>query len=935
MATHSIDVIGAKMHNLKNISVSIPREKLVVITGVSGSGKSSLVFDTIYAEGQRRYMETFGAYARQFLGIIERPDVEAIEGLSPVIAIEQKTTSKNPRSTVGTMTEIYDFLRLLFARVATAYSYKTGLPMVAYPKEAILEAVADHYKGQEIRLLAPVVTARKGHYKELFVSIAKKGFTKVLLDGEIKDLVKGMQLDRYKTHDIGIVIDTILTGEKSSKRLKNSIDTALFQGEGVLQIQDTKTGNTTYFSQHLRCPETGLSYPKPEPNTFSFNTPKGSCKACNGLGFVTDVETLKIIPDDTMSISQGGIHPLGTPKKTWMFRQLKAIADAYNFDFDTPMCKIPKEAMEIILNGGQQKITVAADGFKKPYEINFDGIKPFIKQQMNTELKALKRWTKLYTAENICAFCEGKRIHKIARHFKIDGKDIGDLGAMDIETLYHWTKKLPSYLSKQGQKIAEEIQKEIQNRLDFLCTVGLGYLSLDRPTRTLSGGEAQRIRLATQIGSQLLGVLYVLDEPSIGLHQRDNQRLIKSLCQLRDLGNSVLVVEHDKDMMLAADFLLDIGPKAGVNGGQLVTACSAKELPLQKTLTTDYIFDRKKIPVPKKRNKGNGNQMVLKGASGNNLKSVTATFPLGVMIGVSGVSGSGKSTLISDTLYPILNKHFFKGVKEPAPYESIEGLQYLDKVIAIDQTPIGRTPRSNPATYTGVFTTIRELFSQTPEAMIRGYQPGRFSFNVKGGRCEHCAGGGHREIEMNFLPDVSVLCEICRGKRFNSETLQVFYKGKNIADVLEMTIDEALHFFESIPKICRKLKTLADVGLGYLTLGQSSVTISGGEAQRLKLATELSKKSTGKTFYILDEPTTGLHFEDIKVLINVLIKLVDKGNTVLIVEHNMDVLKCVDWILDIGMEGGRAGGEIIFSGTPEKLAQHKTSHTAKFLKREL
>lgn len=932
-----INVMGARMHNLKDISVKIPRERLVVITGISGSGKSSLIFDTIYAEGQRRYMETFGAYARQFMGIVERPDVEAIEGLSPVIAIEQKTTAKNPRSTVGTMTEIYDFLRLLYARIGTAYSYKTGLPMIAYPKEAIIEKVLSEYQGQKVMILAPVVVARKGHYKELFLSIAKKGFTKVCVDGVITELTKGLQLDRYKTHDIEIVIDTLVIDEKSNNRITKSIETALKHGEGVLQIQILGAEEVAYFSRHLRCPRSGISYPKPAPNTFSFNSPKGSCPTCNGLGYLTTVSVDKIIPNKSVSIANGGIQPLGILKKTWIFNQLATIAKAYGFDLDTPIDQIPKKAMEVILYGSKQKIAVysAVGGFTKEYHINFEGIKKFMESQVFSDSKSIKRWAHHYTLEQTCEDCQGKRIHKIARHFKIDGKDIADLTAMNLQAFQQWIQALPQKLTKVQRQIGEEVCKEIQERTHFLCEVGLGYLSLNRTTRSLSGGEAQRIRLATQIGSALVGVLYVLDEPSIGLHQRDNQRLIDSLCKLRDLGNSVLVVEHDKDMMLAADFLLDIGPKAGIHGGEIVTACDAKSLSKQRTLTTDYLYGRESIPIPKRRRAGNGVQLVLKGAKGNNLKNITVAFPLAKMIVVTGVSGSGKSTLISQTLYPILNQHFFRAVQEPASYEKIAGLEHIDKVIAIDQQPIGRTPRSNPATYTKVWDLIRELFAQTTEAMIRGYQKGRFSFNVKGGRCHHCDGGGYRQIEMELLPNVAVLCESCRGQRFNNETLQVYYKGKNIADVLAMTIEEALDFFTPIPKIKRKLKTLFDVGLGYLTLGQSSTTISGGEAQRLKLASELAKRSTGKTFYILDEPTTGLHFEDIKVLMQVLNKLVDKGNTVLIVEHQMDVIKCADWIIDIGLEGGDGGGEVVASGTPEMVAKNAKSHTGRFLEGEL
>ncbi len=935
-----IQVKGARVHNLKNIDVTIPREKLVVITGLSGSGKSSLAFDTIYAEGQRRYIETFSAYARQFLGSLERPDVDKIDGLSPVIAIEQKTTSRSPRSTVGTITEIYDFLRLLYARAGNAYSYNTNEKMVSYNDEQIQELIIKSFKNKKITVLSPVIRSRKGHYRELFEQIAKQGFVKVNVDGEIRDLEKGMKVDRYKTHDIDIVIDRLKIDDTSQakKRLSEAINTAMYHGDNVLSVIDHEQQNTRYFSRNLMCPTTGISYPNPEPNTFSFNSPKGMCQKCNGLGHIYQVNHKKIIPDDSVSIRNGGIIPLGEYKNSWIFKQLDTIAERFNFKLNDAIATIPEEALHVILHGGNERFSVPSKtlGITRNYKIDFEGILSFVENQFReSQSSSIRRWAKSYMDKVECLECNGSRLKKESLYFKINTKNIAELATMDIADLAVFFKELPGKLDEKQLKIAEEILKEINNRIQFLSDVGLEYLSLNRSSRSLSGGEAQRIRLATQIGSQLVGVLYILDEPSIGLHQRDNERLIQSLVSLRDIGNSVLVVEHDKEMIEQADYVIDIGPKAGKHGGEIISQGIVSELKKCNSLTADYLNGEKEIEVPEKRRKGNGNKITLKGCKGNNLKNVNVTFPLGKMIGVTGVSGSGKSTLINETLYPILNAHFFNAVKKPMPYKSIEGMEHIDKVIDIDQSPIGRTPRSNPATYTGVFGDIRALFTQTPEAMIRGYKPGRFSFNVKGGRCETCEGGGLRIIEMNFLPDVYIECETCQGKRFNRETLEIRYKGKSIADVLSMTINEAVLFFENIPKIYRRLKTIQDVGLGYITLGQQSTTLSGGEAQRVKLATELSKKDTGNTFYILDEPTTGLHFEDIKVLLGVLNKLVDKGNTVLIIEHNMDVIKVVDHIIDIGYEGGKEGGQVVASGSPEAIIKDKKSYTAKYLKKEL
>ena len=937
---NNIEVLGARVHNLKNIDISIPREKLVVITGLSGSGKSSLAFDTIYAEGQRRYVETFSAYARQFLGGLERPDVDKIDGLSPVIAIEQKTTSKSPRSTVGTITEIYDFLRLLYARAGDAYSYNTGEKMVSYNDEQIKQLIIENFIGKRINILAPVIRARKGHYGELFQQIAKQGFLRVRVDEELKELTVGMQLDRYKTHDLEIVIDRMVVEDtpENDTRLSDSIKTAMYHGEDILMILDQDTNEVRFFSRNLMCPSTGISYQNPEPNLFSFNSPKGACENCNGLGTVNEINIKKIIPNPKLSIKAGGFAPLGEYKSTWIFKQLEIIGEKFGFKITDPIEKISEEAMEIILHGGKDKFSVESKvlGVTKEYKIEFEGISHFIKNQFDeTESTSIKRWAKEFMDEIECPVCEGSRLKKEALYFKIDNKSIADLSAMDISDLTVWFDKLDKHLSEKQKIIATEVIKEIKDRLHFLVNVGLDYLSINRSSKSLSGGEAQRIRLATQIGSQLVGVLYILDEPSIGLHQRDNEKLIKSLEQLRDIGNSVIVVEHDKDMIESADYVIDIGPKAGKFGGEIISIGTPAETLKHHTLTAQYLNGERKIEIPKKRREGSGKLLKLTGATGNNLKNVTIELPLGKLICVTGVSGSGKSTLINETLYPILNAFYFNGVKKPKPYKKIEGLEHIDKVIDIDQSPIGRTPRSNPATYTGMFSEIRNLFTMTSESMIRGYKAGRFSFNVKGGRCETCEGSGVRTIEMNFLPDVYVECETCQGKRFNRETLEIRFKGKSISDILDMTVDEAVPFFENIPKIYRKIKTIQDVGLGYITLGQQSTTLSGGEAQRIKLATELSKKDTGNTFYIMDEPTTGLHFEDIRVLMEVITKLVDKGNTILIIEHNMDVIKLADYIIDIGPDGGKGGGTVVAKGTPEEVAKNKKSYTAEFLRKEL
>ncbi|MEJ6624940.1 MAG: excinuclease ABC subunit UvrA [Flavobacteriaceae bacterium] len=934
-----IDVQGARVHNLKNIDIKIPRDQLVVITGLSGSGKSSLAFDTIYAEGQRRYMETFSAYVRQFLGNLERPEVDKIDGLSPVIAIEQKTTSKSPRSTVGTITELYDFLRLMYARIGTAYSYVTNEKMVSYTDDQIIELIVADYAQKKVMLLAPIIKSRKGHYRELFENLARQGFVKVQIDGVVVELSRGMKVDRYKTHDIELVVDrlTVSESENALKRLRESMIAAMYQGEETLMLLDIETQEARYFSRNLMCPNSGISYPKPEPNSFSFNSPKGMCPKCKGLGVQQVVNTTKIIPDPSLSINSGGIAPLGNKKGTWGYKQMETIAQRYSFSLSDPISAIPQKALDIILRGGNESFTVESKtlGVSRKYKIDYEGIENFILSQYHdSESMNLKRWASEYMDQESCVSCKGSRLNDQAMNFKINGLSIAELAALDLSELYSWIDKLSASLSANELKIGEEIIKEIKTRTRFLLNVGLNYLSLNRSSKSLSGGEAQRIRLATQIGSQLVGVLYILDEPSIGLHQRDNDRLINSLIDLRDIGNSVIVVEHDKDMIERADYVIDIGPHAGKNGGEIISQGIPSSILSENSLTADYLTGKKTITIPATRRSGNGKELVLKGCTGNNLKNVDIRLPLGLMIGVTGVSGSGKSSLINETLYPILNAHYYNGVKKPLPYTSIKGLEHLDKVVDVNQSPIGRTPRSNPATYTGVFSEIRSLFTQTPEAQIRGYKPGRFSFNVSGGRCETCMGGGLKVIEMNFLPDVYVECETCQGKRFNRETLEVRFKGKSISDVLQMTINQACEFFEPIPKIYRKLKTLQDVGLGYIALGQSSTTLSGGEAQRIKLASELSKRDTGNTLYILDEPTTGLHFEDIRVLLEVLNNLTDKGNTVLIIEHNLDVIKQVDYVFDVGPEGGKGGGTIIAQGKPEEILDIEESHTAVYLKKE-
>ncbi|MDB5125203.1 MAG: excinuclease subunit [Mucilaginibacter sp.] len=932
-----VEVYGARVHNLKNIDVSFPRNQLVVITGLSGSGKSSLAFDTIYAEGQRRYMETFSAYSRQFMGGMERPDVDKISGLSPVIAIEQKTTSKNPRSTVGTITEIYDFMRLLFARTGEAYSYVSGEKMERMSEDQILKTISEKFEGQPVNILAPVVKARKGHYRELFEQIRKQGYLKVWIDGAIADVEPKMQVDRYKIHDIDIVIDRLMVSEADSKRLYTSIQTALKIAKGIIRIAD-KDNNVAYYSKYLMDPVSGISYDEPQPNTFSFNSPYGACEKCNGLGYIFEVDENSVIPNPKLSILNGGLAPLGEYRETWIFQVLKALAKKYEFALSTPIEKLSRDHLDIILNGSTEMITVAVEYNKwnvQSYQVSFDGIIRMLEEQQERRGDEGMDDMENYRVLKTCPVCEGARLKKESLHFKVDNKNIFELACMDINNLKEWFANLEDRLTERQNVIAREILKEIRARIVFLLDVGLSYLTLDRTAKTLSGGEAQRIRLATQIGSQLMNVMYILDEPSIGLHQRDNERLINALKHLRDLGNSVVVVEHDKDMILHADHVIDMGPAAGVHGGEIVAQGTPAELMATHTLTTSYINGEREIAVPEKRREGNGKTLSLKKATGHNLKKVSVDFPLGKLIGVTGVSGSGKSSLITETLYPILNHHFFRAKKHPLPYEKIEGLEHIDKVIEIDQTPIGRTPRSNPATYTGVFSDIRNLYVQLPESRIRGYKPGRFSFNVKGGRCETCQGAGLKVIEMNFLPDVQVPCEECGGRRYNRETLEVRYRGKSISDVLDMSIEDATPFFEHIPPIYRKIKTLFDVGLGYITLGQSSTTLSGGEAQRVKLATELSKKDTGNTFYILDEPTTGLHFEDINVLLGVLNQLVDKGNTVLVIEHNLDVIKVADHVIDLGPEGGSGGGKILFSGTPEGLCKVKESFTGQFLKKEM
>jgi excinuclease ABC subunit A len=933
-----ISIYGARVHNLKDINLQIPRNKLVVFTGKSGSGKSSLAFDTIHAEGQRRYLETFNAYARQFLGNMERPEVDKITGLSPVVAIEQKTTSKNPRSTVGTITEIYDYLRLLYARVGTAYSHQSGKKMVRFTDEQILDLIKSDYKDKPINILAPIVRSRKGHYAELFHQLAKKGYLKVRVDGEIIDIKPSLKLDRYKTHDIEVVIDRLKVTEGNNKRLVSSLKLAVEDGDGIMMVIEKSAKNPRYFSRALMCPETGIAYKNPEPNSFSFNSPKGACKACNGLGKYKIVDVEKILPNKDLSINKGGLAPIANRKSDWILSQIELIGKKFDFTLNTPIAKIPNEGIDAILYGLTEnlKVKLKSAGISKTYKLQFDGIVNFIEEQSKLSyVKSIEKWAKKYMSEHDCKSCNGSRLNIESSHFKVADKSINEVSNLDISSFADWVLTIEKSLTKNELKIAKQIVKELSKRLQFIVDVGLSYLSLNRSSKTLSGGEAQRIRLATQIGTQLTNVLYILDEPSIGLHQRDNLKLIESLKKLRDIGNSVIVVEHDKDMIESADFIVDLGPGAGVYGGEVVSEGDYKTILNDNHITADYLNGNQKIEVPKKRRKGNGKTLAVKGARGNNLKNIDVEIPLGLMCCVTGVSGSGKSTLINETLYPILNKHFYRGEKEPLPYKSIHGLEHLDKVIEVDQSPIGRTPRSNPATYTGVFSDIRSLFANLPEAKIRGYKVGRFSFNVVGGRCEGCKGGGMKTIEMNFLPDVEVHCEDCNGKRYNRETLEVRFKGKSISDVLDLTINQAVEFFEAIPSIYRKIKTLQDVGLGYITLGQSATTLSGGEAQRIKLAAELSKRSTGNTFYILDEPTTGLHFEDVKVFLNVIDTIVDKGNSVLIIEHNLDVIKMADHIIDIGKEGGQKGGQLICNGTPEKIVKCKDSYTARYLKSEL
>ena len=924
-----IEVLGARVHNLKNIDVEIPRNSFTIITGLSGSGKSSLAFDTIFAEGQRRYIETFSVYARNFLGNMERPDVDKITGLSPVISIEQKTTNKNPRSTVGTTTEIYDFLRLLYARAGEAYSYISGEKMVKYTEEQILALILDRYKGRKTYVLAPLVRNRKGHYKELFEQVRKKGYLTVRVDGELREILRGMKLDRYKNHSVELVVDKLIVSEKDERRLKESVQTAMKQGDGLIMILDAETGEVRHYSRMLMDPKTGLSYSEPAPHNFSFNSPQGACPRCKGLGYVNVIDKSKIIPDPNQSIYQGGIVPLGKYKNTLLFWQIEAICDKYGVTLKTPLKDVPEEALDDILNGTDERLNIKNQSLgNSNYFLTFDGLIKYIEMQQQNEATAqAQKWAGQFVKTVICPQCNGHRLNEEALHYRIQGKNIAELAEMDISELSCWLDGIEMQMSSKQAAIAKEILKEIRSRLHFLVDVGLEYLNLNRASATLSGGESQRIRLATQIGSQLVNVLYILDEPSIGLHQRDNTRLIRSLKQLRDAGNSIIVVEHDKEMMLEADYVIDMGPRAGRLGGEVVFAGTPKEMLKTKTLTAAYLNGNMEIPIPKTRRKGNGKSIVLQGATGNNLKNLTVEFPLGKFICVTGVSGSGKSSLINGTLQPIISHLFYRAQREPLPYVNIEGLEYIDKIVNVDQSPLGRTPRSNPATYTGVFSDIRNVFVDLPEAKIRGYKPGRFSFNVAGGRCEVCGGNGYKTIEMNFLPDVLVPCEECHGKRYNRETLEVRFKGKSIADVLDMTINQAVEFFENIPAILNKIKVLQDVGLGYIKLGQPSTTLSGGESQRVKLATELSKKDTGKTLYVLDEPTTGLHFEDIRVLLNVLNRLVDKGNTVLVIEHNLDVIKSADYIIDMGPEGGQGGGQVLATGTPEEICKTEDTYT--------
>ena len=936
---NTIQIEGAKVHNLRNLDLEIPRDKLVVITGLSGSGKSSLAFDTIHAEGQRRYMETFSAYIRQFVGNYERPDVEKIEGLSPVIAIEQKTTSKNPRSTVGTVTDIYDFIRLLYARIGIAFSYSSNLKMVKNTDEEIIKLICEKFLNQRIIILAPIIRSRKGHYRDLFENFTKQGFSKVIVDGDIVDIKRGMKLDRYKTHDISLVVDNLSVKDdfESKRVLSESIKIAMKYGNDTIFILDSDSGKPEYFSRNLMCPKSGISYPKPEPNTFSFNSPKGMCESCNGLGTEYEINIKKLIPDNSVSINNGGILPIGKKDNSWIYKQIELISKYYNFSLSDPIKKIPEDGLNFILNGGKQSFVVNSKdlGVKRQYEIDYMGIESFIRDQINNdESKSLRRWALKFVDIKNCKSCLGSRLKVESRSFRINDKNIFDLSEMDLSELKEWFEKLNKKLSEKEIKISEEITKEILIRIQFLIDVGLEYLSLSRSSRSLSGGEAQRVRLATQVGSQLVGVLYILDEPSIGLHQKDNLKLIDSLKKLRDSGNSVIVVEHDKEMIMSSDHIIDLGPFAGINGGDIIYEGSPEDIKKAKTITADYLNDVKKIEIPKKIRSGNGNNIKLYGCKGNNLKNLNVEFPLGKMIAVTGVSGSGKSSLINETLYPILNSKIYNSVKSPLEFKKIDGVEHVDKVVEVNQQQIGRTPRSNPATYTGVYSEIRKLFSETVEAKIRGYKPGRFSFNVSGGRCENCKGGGMRLIEMNFLPDVFVECEVCNGKRFNRETLEVRYKGKSISDILDMSVSKSLDFFTSIPKIYNKLKAIESVGLGYVTLGQPSTTLSGGESQRIKLASELSKKDTGKTIYILDEPTTGLHFEDIRVLLDVLNQLVNKGNTIIIIEHNLDVIKQVDYIIDIGPEGGKKGGNLLDSGTPKEIINNDKGYTAKFLSKE-